>query len=171
MRRSELCALEVSDLTWVDKGIVALIRRSKTDQTGKGRQVAIPKLGNVRCPVTALQDWLQAGDIHQGPVFRGLKSNGQIRSSALHPCEVAFVVKRAAQALGLDPEKFGGHSLRHGYVTEARRAGVEWFTIMEQTGHRDIQTVKRYAQGSFDPFLTTKVEEVFKAFAAADGDV
>jgi integrase len=38
MRRSELVALRVEDLTEVLDGYRVLIRRSKTDQTGRGRR-------------------------------------------------------------------------------------------------------------------------------------
>jgi site-specific recombinase XerD len=41
-RRSELCALEVADLTEVPDGLRILIRRSKGDQEGQGQEVAIP---------------------------------------------------------------------------------------------------------------------------------
>jgi len=37
-RRSELCALQVDDLVEVPDGLRVLIRRSKTDQTGRGRR-------------------------------------------------------------------------------------------------------------------------------------
>ena len=40
-RRSELCALEVADLTEVPDGLRILIRRSKGDQEGQGAEVAI----------------------------------------------------------------------------------------------------------------------------------
>jgi integrase len=42
-RRSELCALEVADLTEVGDGLRVLIRKSKTDQEGQGAEVAIPR--------------------------------------------------------------------------------------------------------------------------------
>jgi site-specific recombinase XerC len=41
-RRSELVALRVDDLTEVADGLRVLIRRSKTDQTGKGRRSSFP---------------------------------------------------------------------------------------------------------------------------------
>lgn len=171
MRRSELCGprgLRIEDLQWVQKGVIATIRCSKTDQYGEGRLVAIPKINNVVCPVAALRSWLDLVGEGTGPLFRGFKSNGQIRKTPLWPGEVAEIVKRVAVHLGLDPKKFGGHSLRAGYVTQARLAGIDWGTIMEQTGHTRVETVKLYARGSFDPFRSSKVAEVFEAFAGVD---
>jgi integrase len=42
-RRSELVALNVEDLEWTAEGVLITIRRSKTDQEGLGRKVAIPR--------------------------------------------------------------------------------------------------------------------------------
>ncbi len=55
MRRSELAALDVSDVTFIDKGIEILIRRSKTDQLGVGHVLAIQYGSSIEtCPVRAL---------------------------------------------------------------------------------------------------------------------
>jgi site-specific recombinase XerC len=42
-RRSELVALDVEDLEETPEGMLATLRRSKTDQEGLGRRVAIPR--------------------------------------------------------------------------------------------------------------------------------
>ncbi len=41
-RRSELCALRMSDLCFTQDGLTITIRRSKTDQEGQGRGVGAP---------------------------------------------------------------------------------------------------------------------------------
>jgi hypothetical protein len=46
-----------------------LICRSKTDQEGHGQEVAIPRGYRLR-PVEAVQTWLAAAEINDGPVFR-----------------------------------------------------------------------------------------------------
>jgi hypothetical protein len=64
-RRSELCALEVADLTEVPDGLRVLIRRSKGDQEGQGQEVAIPRGYKLR-RVEAVQTWLAAAEISTG---------------------------------------------------------------------------------------------------------
>jgi site-specific recombinase XerC len=60
-RRSELVALNVGDLKFKQQGLLLDLRRSKTDQEGEGRQVAIPYgLHQETCPVHALHGWLEA---------------------------------------------------------------------------------------------------------------
>lgn len=164
MRRSEICAIQIEDLTWRDEGIVAKIRKSKTDQHGEGRYVAIPRLDDSpeMCPVRAISKWLRFVKEETGPLFRGLHRGGHPKRSALSAGEVAKIVKRGAASAGLDPAQFGGHSLRSGYVTQARLAGQAWAEIMEQTGHRKLETVKRYDRSAPDPFRSSHVADVFK---------
>lgn len=53
-RRSELVALDVTDVQFTSDGLVVMLRRSKTDQEGEGRKVGIPygsKLTPARCAV------------------------------------------------------------------------------------------------------------------------
>src|SRR6516225_2677315 len=61
-RRSELVALTVADLTEVPDGYRVLIRRSKTDLTGEGAEIVIPRGLRIR-PVEAVQAWLQTAGI------------------------------------------------------------------------------------------------------------
>jgi hypothetical protein len=55
---------------------------------------------------------------------------------------VGIVVKRYVEGLGFDPGQFAGHSLRVGLATAA--AGKSERAIMNQTGHRSVNTVRRY---------------------------
>jgi hypothetical protein len=65
-RWSELVALTVADLVEVPDGYRVLIRRSKTDQEGQGQEIAIPRGYRLR-PVEAVQAWLAAAEINDGP--------------------------------------------------------------------------------------------------------
>src|SRR5690625_2927048 len=60
-RRSEIAALTTNDISRQDAGLLLRIRRSKTDQTGRGDLIGIP-LGThpETCPVLALEAWLEA---------------------------------------------------------------------------------------------------------------
>ena len=55
MRRSEIAALLWSDLTPDRRGVVVLIRKSKTDQASKSQPIALPRLEHEYCPVAALE--------------------------------------------------------------------------------------------------------------------
>ena len=144
-RRSELAAVTVEEVTFCEEGLVILVRRSKTDQEGEGRRVALPRGSQpLTCPVGALREWLQASGIVTGPVFRGINRHGRIEARALHKDSVGLIVKRAVGRIGLDPAQYAGHSLRAGLATQSYLNGSTELAIMRQTGHRSLATVRRY---------------------------
>jgi integrase len=147
-RRSELVAIDLSDLSLSSAGLVITIRRSKTDQEGAGRSVGIPRArkASPTCPVAALESWLAASRIQSdpGPVFRAI-DHGKV-AGRLSGHAVAEIVKRAVQRIGLDPAKFAGHSLRSGFATSAARGGADLAFIMQQTGHKNADVARRYVQ-------------------------
>jgi site-specific recombinase XerD len=144
-RRSELVGLDVADLEFERGGIAVTIRRSKTDQEGAGRRVGIPFGSNpATCPVRAVQDWLALASISTGPLFRGVDRHRKIAAERLTDKSVALIVKRTAEAAGLDPANYAGHSLRSGLATSAARAGVSERVIARQTGHKSMAMLRRY---------------------------
>lgn len=144
-RRSELVALEVADLAFVDEGLQVTLRRSKTDQEAEGRRVGVPHGQPETCPVRAVRAWLEAAGITEGPVFRAVTRHGKV-GGPLSGRSVARVVKRSARAVGLESAGYAGHSLRAGLVTAAARAGKSEAAIMRQTGHRSTAMVRRYVR-------------------------
>lgn len=142
-RRSELVALDVEDLR-INGVLKVYLKRSKTDQEGAGSVKVIPATGNDLCPVAALRAWLDAAQITSGAVFRSIDRWGWVRNSRLSDRDVARIVKRLAEAAGLDPRQFSGHSLRAGFVTTAATAGVPEWQIQEVTGHKSAQVLRRY---------------------------
>ena len=143
-RRSELVALEVADLAFEPDGMRVRVRRSKTDQDGQGQEIAIPRGIKLR-PVVAVQDWIKAAGITVGPLLRSVDRHGKVRG-ALTPQSVALVVKRHADAAGLDPGAFAGHSLRAGFLTSAAEAGADTLRMMEVSRHRRVETVAGYVR-------------------------
>jgi site-specific recombinase XerD len=144
-RRSELVRLDVEDCTFSKDGLTITLRRSKTDQEGTGRKIGIPYGSNPEtCPVRILQGWTEEAGIATGPLFRSINRHGQVRPGKLSGVDVARIVKKLAKRAGLDPAKYAGHSLRAGHATSAAIAGASERSIMNQTGHRSVQMVRRY---------------------------
>ena len=54
------------------------------------------------------------------------------------------VLRQRAAAIGLDPARLAGHSLRAGFATSAALAGVTETFIAAQTGHRSMTILRRY---------------------------
>jgi len=144
-RRSELVGLDIEDCAFGKDGLTVMLRRSKTDQDGAGRKIGIPYGSNPEtCPVRVLQSWLEQAALTCGPVFRSISRHGYVQAGRLSPADVARVVKKLAERSGLDPARYAGHSLRAGHATSAAIAGASERSIMNQTGHRSVQMVRRY---------------------------
>jgi site-specific recombinase XerD len=145
-RRSELVALDVEDLTDDPAGLRVTIRKSKTDQEGRGQQIAIPHGRHVK-PVAAVRAWIVAAGLTSGPLFRPVSRSGTVRGAQrLTDRSIADIVKRHATAAGLKVADFSGHSLRAGFVTTAAERDVELTRIMDVTRHKDVRTVTGYVR-------------------------
>jgi len=144
-RRSELVALDRSDLIFDPDGARITIRASKTDQEQAGAIVGLPYGEHAdTCPVRALRAWLAHLDDDRPPVFRRISRWGTPACSRLSAQSVALIVKRHAAAVGQDPRRFAGHSLRAGLATSAAAGGATERDIMRQTRHRSVEMVRRY---------------------------
>ena len=150
-RRSELAALERADLASVEEGAILVVRRSKTDQGGKGLVKAVARSEDLSvCPVKALSDWVKGARITRGPLFPAMRGE-IVQPHPIDPRTVADVVKRMASYLGLREADFAGHSLRSGFVSVAFDRGASVPEIMLQTGHRSTEQVMDYIQRA-NPF-------------------
>jgi len=134
-----LITLEVADLSFEAEGLRVHIQHSKTDQEDRGQETAIPRGTKLR-PVKAVQDWLKAARIEDGPVSRSINRHGRI-GAALSAQSVALIVKRHFEGAGLDPHEFTGHSLRAGFLTSAAEAGADVLRMMEVSRHKRVETV------------------------------
>ena len=148
-RRSELVGIQVNQVRFVKQGMVIHLARSKTDNNGLGRDIAIPFASNRKyCAVRALSIWLKEAAITHGMVFRRVNQYGQVLGQGLSDQSVALVVKRCVMELGLKPADYSGHSLRAGLVTSAALAGVDVWKIRKQTGHQSDAMLQRYIRES-----------------------
>lgn len=145
LRRSELVALDLEHIERTPEGMIVHVLRSKTDQEGAGHQVAVPAGTKIR-PVKALDAWLAASGIRSGPLFRQIRKGGHLTADRLKDAAVATIIKERAEAAGLDPRFFAGHSLRSGFVTSALANGADVLKVMGVTRHTQVQTLKGYDQ-------------------------
>ncbi len=148
LRRSELCGLRLEDAEFLEGpgqegGMFLHVRRSKTDQFGKGQSIAVPEGAFIR-PVERLRRWLTLSGAKDGPLFQTLWRGGRLRGRPLHPTDVARLVKRCVSAIGLDPADYSGHSLRSGFVTSAAVHSARLDKIMEVTRHASAGMLMRY---------------------------
>jgi len=155
-RRSELALLELDEVTFRPEGLDAAVSKSKADQKGEGMIKAIISGEKPhRCPKLATEEWLSvmstpSQKIATGPVFREvdrlnrLVQNVGATFKGLSGDEVALIVKRYVEKIGLNPAMYSGHSLRSGLITAAAQEGRSVYEIMAMTGHKNPATVYVY---------------------------
>jgi site-specific recombinase XerD len=144
-RRSELVALDVTDIADAKTGLLVTIRRSKTDQESEGVTIAIAR-GDVACPARALREWLDAAGIETGPIFRAINKGGTVATDRLTDRSVANIVKVYAGRAGFDASTFSGHSLRSGFLTSAAAKGASIFKMMDVSRHKSVDTLRGYVR-------------------------
>lgn len=144
-RRSELVAFDVAHFEERGRWLHALVAKSKTDQEGKGQKVVLAAGEDAAtCPLRALRDWRAAAGIDEGPVFRPVTKGGAVKPDRLSAKAVARVVKRTAEAAGMNPADYAGHSLRSGFITSAAEADQLERHIMRHSRHQSVRTVRGY---------------------------
>ena len=145
-RRSEVAALDVADVRFEKRGAIVTLRRSKTDQLGAGREIAIPQLHTEAfCPVQALHDWLKAAAIVEGPIFRTFSMRGELQANRIDGRDVARLVQRWTGRARLEGD-FAAHSLRAGFVTSGAERGIAEASLQNVTGHRSATILRGYVR-------------------------
>ena len=155
LRRSELAGLHLEPSTaparvrFVPRGLEIHLDRSKADQEGRGAIVAIARGQRAEtCPARAVRAWLDVARISSGPIFRAVDKSGAIANEGMAAKTVAFVVKRACDRAGFDPDAFAGHSLRSGLATAAAEAGLAGHLIQQKLRHAKFDTTAGYIRAA-----------------------
>ena len=101
LRRSEVVALNVGDVTFRAKGAVVIVRSSKTDQEGVGQIIGIARgRHHSTDPVAALRRWLDLAQPRTAdmPLFGPVAWSGErSRSNALSGRDVARILQSRGQ--------------------------------------------------------------------------
>lgn len=104
------------------------------------RDARLTKLGV--CPVQALRAWLAvAGELREGShLFHD-------RGEPVSFQRLERLVKQGAEAVGLDPTKYSGHSLRAGMATWLIwEKGWNTFAVRDYLRHRKVETLNVYVR-------------------------
>lgn len=112
--------LDVSEVVVSGEGARIVLRRSKTDQLGRGKMVCMGRLiGCESCPVEALEGYL-------GVRAEGLEGPLLVHQDGTFLSRFQFVAvfKQCLDRIGLSAEQYCSHSFRIGAATEAVRLGL-----------------------------------------------
>ena len=142
-RRSELAAIRSEDLTLTPDGALkGIIRRSKTDQYGRGRLV----FGSERS-AKLLKKWLRLKPKEIQSVFCAI-NHGRCLDRAICDRQVNEIIKqglvRVKRYRRPSDLEVSGHSLRVGAAQDLLIKGYDMAAIMRAGGWTEPTTVARY---------------------------
>ena len=140
------CHLSWGDVTIDDpqdpKMLKIFLKRSKTDQLGKGSEIFIGRTSCQLCPVAAVTAYMVRRGHQDGTFF--MFQDGQ----PLTKDKFVREVRTAIQTAGLPYQSFAGHSFRIG---AAAKAGVEDSTI---------RMLGRWSSSAFLAYIRTPREQL-----------
>ena len=139
LRVSEVAALDVSDVDLAEPTV--LIRRSKTDQEGKGTVQFLGKPTAER-----IRAWLLNCRFTEGPLFRAVTKSGHVHGGRLTARSIRLIIIRRARAAGVHG-RISGHSLRVGSAQSLANAGASLVEMQVAGRWRSPAMPGRYVQG------------------------
>lgn len=149
-RRGELCALQWSDFTGTQNGLLLTVSRSRSSVPGKGIVEGSTKNGKSRevCLSSDLRGILLAykrrKQMEADKQRRRLSpylftdEHGQL----IHPDTFTKRLRKIYAAIGF-PWEYHLHTLRHYFVTSLLHCGVDKQTVADLVGHADTGFLER----------------------------
>ena len=183
-RRGELCALQWSDFTGTQNGLLLTVSRSRSSVPGKGIVEGTTKNGKSREVYLSsdlrgiLLAYKRRKQMEADKQCRGLSpylftdEQGQL----IHPDTFTKRLRKIYEAIGF-PREYHLHTLRHYFVTSLLHCGVDKQTVADLVGHADTgflertychpqQAQKEQAADSMLTMLRPDGEQIFNLAAA-----
>jgi integrase len=129
LRRSEIAALNIADITFTEDGLVLAIRTSKTDTESVGAEVQLPPGSHPDTdPVRVTRAWIEylaRRGVTSGRLLRAVTHGGARIGDEMTPTAINNAVRRLAVKAELPgAAAYTAHRLRASGPTEAARRGV-----------------------------------------------
>jgi integrase len=153
LRKSDARNLDIEGIRFLNDGMTLSLRRTKTKQYGDAP--AIP-VGAGEFPLTdpvqrmarllAVLPEMKAEKDGRTPVFRGLRGDQSFKAERISHRGIDYILKQYLNTLVPDPELYGTHSFRAGFVTQAKLNGLPDHLIMLVTLHDSTETLGDYTR-------------------------
>jgi integrase len=143
-RREELVSLLVEDIAEAGDGSGSvLIRRSKTDTTGKGATAYLSPL-----TMRLLKEWITQAGIKEGAIFLRVRGTAGV-GSQLTAQNLTAVLRKVGQWIGLaraEWERISGHSCRVGAAQDLMALNIDLSSVMQAGRWKDTRMPMRYGE-------------------------
>jgi integrase len=163
LRPSEIARLTVEHMTRHPDGVELFLAWRKNDQDARGTRLWLPYGRTELCPVAALEAWLAAAGITDGPLFRRIwrlppprvrrganrkpvADRYRIGTNPIDTDAIALIVKHWTGLAGFDRAAFAGHSLRRGAISSGVAQGVHIARLKQFSGHASLKSLEEYIE-------------------------
>jgi site-specific recombinase XerD len=163
LRPSEIARLALAHVARHADGIELFLPWRKNDQEARGTRLWLPQGRTDLCPVRALEAWLAAAAITEGPLFRRIwrlppprlpkgarpkpaPARYRVGTDPIDTDSIALIVKNCSGLAGLDAASFAGHSLRRGAISSGVAAGVHIARLKQFSGHASLKSLEEYVE-------------------------
>lgn len=143
-RGSELVGLSIENVYTNRSKLVIELKKSKTDQAGKGASVQIPSRLDELCPVKALEEWQRSLRRREGSLFPGINRHGKAGLTPMTTRSLSRVMLKRLESAEINTAGISSHSLRAGYITDAIEGGMSEVVLAKHTRHSTVDMLKRY---------------------------
>jgi site-specific recombinase XerD len=163
LRPSEIARLTLEHLTHHADGVELFLPWRKNDQDARDTRLWLPQGRTDLCPVRALEAWLTAAAITEGPLFRRIwrlppprvrkgttgkpvADRYRIGTKPIDTDSIALIVKNWTGLAGFDAAEFAGHSLRRGAISSGVAQGVHIARLKQFSGHASLKSLEEYVE-------------------------
>ncbi len=153
LRRSEFVALDVAGAS-SGRSLVEirpeglLVHLTGTKASCVTQTIAIPRRADALCAARALERYLAATGLTQGPLFRPVSKAGRLLDRRLEATGVRHILFARAGSKRVSP-----HALRAGFITSAAKNGAAEHVIQRTSRHKSVEVLRGYIRAG-DPFGT-----------------
>jgi hypothetical protein len=146
-----------------EDGTALFLPWRKNDPEAEGTTVWLPSGRTDLCPVKALEAWLAAAAISEGPLFRRLwrlppprlrrgakrkpiADRYRIGTNPIDSDSIALVLKKWTGQAGFDAAAFAGHSLCRGAISSGVAQGVHIARLKQFSGDASLKSLEEYVE-------------------------
>ena len=163
LRCEEALSLRRSHIAIHKSYMSVFIESGKTDKYREGKTVLVARTKTPLDPVIHLLKYLEMAEIPSNSddyIFRGLRYDKRLQKVVLrkHPNRVSYttikdILKGLLSDIGLDPRRYGTHSLRAGGATAAANNSVPERLFKKHGRWRSDDSKDRYIRESIEKRL------------------
>lgn len=157
LRWDDLRHLSVDSFYFADSHVAIFLEKRKNDQFREGSWVFVARCNTPPCPVEIIEKFLRIANHSKGsPLFRRVlhtRGGVRLRKEAMSYSRAKELIKKELGKEGLDPTKFGIHSLRSGGASAAAALGVPDRLFQRHGGWRSEKARNNYVKESLDSLL------------------